>query len=54
MHLTSIKLLLVLSSLSLIGGLVQSDKKQDNPPKKTILLLSLTNLVRLKKRISLI
>lgn len=34
MHLTSIKLLLVLSSLSLIGGLVQSDKKQDNPPKK--------------------
>lgn len=30
----SLKLLLVFSSLSLIGGLIRSDKMQDNPPKK--------------------
>lgn len=34
MRFISLKLLLVASTLSLTGGLIQSDNKQDNPPKK--------------------
>lgn len=34
MRFISLKLLLVASTLSLMGGLIQSDNKQDNPPKK--------------------